>query len=304
MPAVGSMVVAFLSTGRCGTQWLASGFAVNHPELAVEHEPIGVSYKPRRYFRGYDDPGAALAERAVRDHLARIAATSRPYVETGWPLYAALPLFAARFPNRLRVVHVTRHPVRCALSHLSHQSYAGSPLRSTISRWGMLGPKDRGVFHPEYSKRWTKLSAYEKCLYFWTELNLYGLEFPRRFPSIPFLRLKSENLLAGDRPAIERLLGFLDLPWTDGWLEHVGNSVDRWHFHTDWEVEPAQVFAHQATLEVAAEFAYDFDRLDMDALRARYTGQLPAARRTSARRLVLRRRPPGSRSPQSGYTTW
>src|ERR1700761_5915285 len=98
------MVVAFLSTGRCGTQWLASQFAANHPGLGVGHEPIGVSYKPRRYFRGYDEPRAALAERAVRDHLAGIEATSRPYVETGWPLYAALPLFAARFPDRLRVV--------------------------------------------------------------------------------------------------------------------------------------------------------------------------------------------------------
>ncbi len=299
---MGSMVVAFLSTGRCGTQWLASGFATHHPDVAVEHEPIGVSYKPRRYFRGYDDPQAALAERAVRHHVARIAATSRPYVETGWPLYAALPLFAARFPNRLRVVHLTRDPVRCALSHMSHRSYAGSPLRSPVSRSGTLGPTDRGVFHPEYSKRWSKLSAYEKCLYFWTEVSLYGLEFPRVFPSIPFLRLKSEDLLAGERSAIEQLLGFLDLPWTDGWLEHVGKSVDKWHFHTDEEVEPARVFRHQATLEVAREFGYDFDRLDMDALRARYTGEFSVARRTSARRLMFRRRQRGSRSPQSGYT--
>ena len=92
------------------------------------------------------------------------------------------------------------------------------------------------------------------------------------------------------------------MPWTDGWLEHVGKSVDKWHFHTDEEVEPARVFRHQATLEVAREFGYDFDQLDMDALRARYTGEFSVARRTSARRLIFRRRQRGSRSPESGYT--
>src|SRR5690349_283924 len=54
------MIVAFLSTGRCGTQWLASGFATYHPDLEVEHEPIGVLYKPRRYFRCYRHPEAVL----------------------------------------------------------------------------------------------------------------------------------------------------------------------------------------------------------------------------------------------------
>jgi hypothetical protein len=77
--------------------------------------------------------------------------------------------------------------------------------------------------------------------------------------------------------------------------------VDKWHFHSGEQVEPARVFRHQATLEVAQEFGYDFDRLDMEALRARYAGEFPIAPRCSARRLVFRRRPRRSRSPQSGY---
>jgi hypothetical protein len=279
-------VVAFLSTGRCGTQWLASGFETNHPELEVEHEPIGALYKPRQYFRRYDDPEAMLRETELRSHFHRLEAATRPYVETGWPMYAALPLFARRFPDRLRVVHVTRHPVPCAISHLSHQSYAGSWRRSPITRYGTLGPKDRNVFHPEYADRWDALSPYEKCLFFWTELNLYGLEFPKRFPDVPFLRLKSEDLLAGDRPALEQMLQFLDLPWTDGWTEHAGHSVDKWHFHTDEEVDPSRVLRHQATLQVAEEFGYDFDRLNADALQARYMGEPSVTRPTTVQRVV------------------
>jgi hypothetical protein len=279
-------VVAFLSTGRCGTQWLASGFGTNHPELEVEHEPIGALYKPRRYFRRYEDPAAMLAEPEIRNHFARLEATSRPYVETGWPMFAALPLFAQRFPNQLRVVHVTRHPVPCAISHLSHQSYAGSWRRSPITRWGTLGPTDRNVFHPEYASRWKELSPYEKCLFFWTEVNLYGLEFPKRFPSVPFLRVRSEDLLAGDRSALEQMLNFLDLPWTDGWLEHTGKSVDKWHFHTDQEMDPTEVLRHQSTLHTAQEFGYDFSQLDTDELQARYIGEPSVTRPSTVQRVV------------------
>jgi hypothetical protein len=280
------MIVAFLSTGRCGTQWLASGFEANHPELEVEHEPIQALYKPRRYFRRYDDPEAMLTEPEIRDHLARVSATSRPYVETGWPMFAALPLFAKRYPERLRVVHVTRHPVPCAISHLSHQSYAGSWRRSPITRWGTLGPKDRNVFHPEYANRWDELSPYEKCLFFWTELNLYGLEFPKRLPNVPFLRLKSEDLLAGDRESVEQMLRFLDLPWSDGWLEHAGHSVDKWHFHTDEEVDPGRVLRHPATVQVADEFGYDLTQFNEDALQARYSGEPSVTRPGTVQRLV------------------
>jgi hypothetical protein len=279
-------IAAFLSTGRCGTQWLASGFETLHPELEVEHEPIGALYKPRRYFRRYQDPEAMLAEREIRDHIARLDAMSKPYLETGWPMFAALPLLATRYPGRLRVVHVTRHPVPCAISHLSHHSYAGSWRRSPITRWGTLGPGDRNVFHPEYGGRWKQLSPYEKCLFFWTELNLYGLEFPQRFPNVPFLRLRSEDLLAGERPALEQLLGFLDLPWTDGWTDHAGHSVDKWHFHTDEQVEPTEVLRHAATVAAAGHLGYNFDRLNADALQARYIGESSVTRPTTTERLL------------------
>jgi len=39
------------------------------------------------------------------------------------------------------------------------------------------------------------MSPYEKCLFWWTEVNLFGLEFEERFTRVPFLRIKSEKLL-------------------------------------------------------------------------------------------------------------
>jgi hypothetical protein len=266
-------VIAFLSTGRCGTQWLTAGLRELHPELDVEHEPIGPLYKPRRYFRRYADPEALLEVPEVAEHVERIFLASRPYAETGWPLFPVLPLLAQRLPTRLRIVHLTRHPVPSALSHLAHNAYAGSPRADAYTRWATLGPCDAGVFQPCYAADWESLSPYEKCLFWWTEVHLYGLELRSRIAAVPFIRVQAEKLLAGERPELERLLDFMGLPWRAGWVEHSGRLVDRWHHHTDQDVDPLAVRRHRRTIEVATELGYDVEALDLAALEARYRGE-------------------------------
>jgi hypothetical protein len=266
-------LVAFLSTGRCGTQWLAESLRERQPDrLTVEHEPLGPLYRPRTYFRCYADPGRILELPEVAAHVERIARESH-YVETGWPLFAALPLFAERFADRLRVVHLTRHPVPTALSHLAQSSYAGSPRDDAYTRLATLAPTDRNVFHPEYAARWDELTPYEKCLFWWTEVSLFGLELPERLPDIPFLRVRSEDMLAGDRNTLARLLEFMQLPWDERWIEQTARTVDRWHHHTDRDVDPLLVRDHPATVEAAARLGYDVAELDLAALEARYRGE-------------------------------
>jgi hypothetical protein len=269
---LGAPVIAFLNTGRCGTQWLADGLRRLHPELDAEHEPLGPLYKPRRYFRRYEDPDALLEVDEVTEHMARIERGTRPYAETGWPLFPALPLLARRLGNRLRVVHLTRHPVPSALSHLAHNSYAGSPRDDAYTRWATLGPEDPRVFGREYAERWAELSAYEKCLFWWTEVHQFALELPGRIPEVPVHRVQAERLLAGERPAVEGLLDFMGLRWHEGWLAHADRMVDRWHHHTADDVDPLTIHRHPRTLAIAAELGYDLDSLDLAALEARYRG--------------------------------
>jgi len=265
-------LVVVLSTGRCGTQWLTASLREHYDGLTVEHEPIGPLYRPRTYFRSYADPEAILDVPEVRDHVDRLAAEAR-YVETGWPVFAALPLLAERFADRLRVIHLTRHPIPTALSHLAHNSYAGSPRDDAYTRLATLAPCDPNVFQPEYAERWDDLTPYEKCLFWCTEVNLFGLEFPERMPVIPFLRVKSEELLAGDRDTLERLVAFMDLPWRDGWIAQTERVVDRWHHHTDSDVDPLQALDHPATVDAARRLGYDFVEVDVAALEARYRGE-------------------------------
>jgi hypothetical protein len=266
-------LVVFLSTGRCGTQWLTDALAELYAgRVRVEHEPLGPLYRPRSFFRCWGDPARILDVPEVASHLARIEREER-YIETGWPVFAALPLLADRFGARLRVVHLTRHPVPTALSHLAHNSYAGSSRDDAYTRLATLAPTDANVFHPEYAERWHELSPYERCLFWWTEVSLFGLEFPERAAHVPFARVRSEDLLGGDRGTLERLLAFMDLPWDERWTARTDALVDRWHHRTDSDVDPLAVLRHPATVEAAARVGYDAGDIDVSALEQRYRGE-------------------------------
>jgi hypothetical protein len=267
------MPVVVLSTGRCGTQWLTKTLEDLHgEEVRVEHEPIGPLYAPRRFFRGYAQPEAVLEVPEVRAHVNQIASCERPYIETGWPLFAALPLFASVFGSDLRVIHLTRHPVPTAFSHLAHSSYAGSPRDDAYTRLATLGPADPGVFQERYADRWEDLTPYEKCLFWITEVGMFGLEFERRFPGVAFLRIQSEAMLAGDRATLEALIAQMGLDWDERWLERTGTRVDRWHHHTDHDVDPLLIEQHPAAVETAAQLGYDASAVDFGWLRERYVG--------------------------------
>jgi hypothetical protein len=266
-------LVVFLSSGRCGTQWLSTTLSELYPSrIEVEHEPIGPLYHPRRHFRAYERPDAILEVPEVRRHVERIERAGH-YVETGWPLFAALPLLAERFPDRLRVVHLTRHPVPSALSHLAHSSYAGSPRDDAYTRLATLGPTDPGVFQTDYAARWDALSPYEKCLFWWTEVSLFGLELCERLPGIPFLRVKSEEMLAGDHATLERLVAHMRLAPDPRWPERANRKVDRWQHRTDRDVEPLQVRRHPAALDAMRRLGYSLEELDLQALEERYRGE-------------------------------
>jgi hypothetical protein len=268
------MWIAVLSTGRCGTQWLTETLRELYPDqLVVEHEPIGPLYSPRRFFRIYERPEAVLEVPEVRAHVEAVAALDKPYAETGWPIFAALPLLASRLGPELRVIHLTRHPVPTALSHLSHNSYAGSAREDAYTRLATLGPRDPNVFQPEYADRWDELTPYEKCLFWVTEVGMFGLEFERLFPQVPFVRIKSEQMLAGDEPTLRALVAQLDLDWDERWVERTGKRVDRWNHRTHLHVDPLLIERHPAALSTATQLGYAVAAVDLDALRARYRGE-------------------------------
>ncbi len=272
----GTSVVVFVNAGRCGTQWLAAGLRELYPRFEVEHEPIGPRYRPRTYFRRYSDPEAILEVPEVASHVRRIARCRRPYIETGWPLFPVVPLLAREMPDRLRIVHLTRHPVPSALAHLAHKSYAGSPRDDAYTRMATLGPEDPCVFQDSYTSCWDQLTPYEKCLFWWTEVHLFGLELPGRVQAVPLLRIKAEDILAGRREALQELLDFMQVPWRDEWDDRSSQLVDRWHQGDDG-VDPLEVHRHPTTIETARQLGYRVGEFSVSELEAHYRGEPDSA---------------------------
>ncbi len=267
-----SVATFVLSTGRCGTQWLARALAACYPDrLAVEHEPLHARYRPREALRHAATPlAAAPLPPAVADHAAAIDArlAAHDYVECGHPAWSTIPRLAERFRGRVRIVHLVRHPVPTSLSWLTHQAFA-PPLLPHLAEKILLSPFDDGVRFPDYQARWPDLSPFEKCLYYWTEVNAFGLEWASRLDA-PWLRLRMEDLFHAD--GLARLLDFLGLPPRDAMDRWRDAVVDDQHavlaaMH-DWQ----RIHAHPHAIAVAQALGYAVDAVDPPAMARRYLG--------------------------------
>ncbi|MDH3602305.1 MAG: hypothetical protein OEU26_22050, partial [Candidatus Tectomicrobia bacterium] len=102
----------FISTGRCGTQWLAFHLQQHMADTAVvEHEPLQ-HYAPSHQLQDSEEAaGDEVAD--TREHLERIEhiLTQHDYIECGWPCWRALTYIQQRLQGRVRFVFLTRHPI-------------------------------------------------------------------------------------------------------------------------------------------------------------------------------------------------
>jgi hypothetical protein len=258
-----------LSTGRCGTQWLAKNLIEHYGDLlAVTHEPYGHEYRPRQLL-SIDEPDQWPTRALLDRHLAAIEKDleSRPYVECGWQCYGPLPYFAMRLGARLQVVHLVRHPVPTAASLSTHLYY--HPRREQLNEQALPTPWDAGVAMPEYRERWAAMSRFEKCLYFWAEINLLALRLGWQLGP-PWLRLRSEDLFGGD--GLGRLLEFLGLPRREAISAARQQPYDAYAQGTRvrLEAELKTIADHPRVVALARTLGYDALDFDRDRLMARY----------------------------------
>ena len=121
--------------------------------VEATHEPLQATYLPRRFFRASRAALQSLGDiPAVAAHVAHIRERLEdgPYFEAGWPAFSALPWLHDAVDGRLRIVHLTRHPVATAFSMATHQVYE----RDDWIRDGALTPFDSGCLRPALQLRW------------------------------------------------------------------------------------------------------------------------------------------------------
>jgi hypothetical protein len=263
--------VFFLSTGRCGTQWLARNLAATYPDrAAVEHEPLHDGYRSRELLACPDLSEAGSAA-TIGGHVSEIEAVLRTsmYIECGWPSWAALPYLAKHFAGRVAIVHLTRHPIPTACSWVTHRMYQPAVIPGLHPEKVPLSPFDAGVMLPEYRRIWDSLDPFQRCLYFWTEVHRFGLELEAKVGAA-WLRLRYEDMLSPD--GLMTLLEFLDLPPRHALFDAVATPDDQYRHVADrwWDVTSAQHLPRLA--ETATMLGYDVADVDETALRRRYLG--------------------------------
>ena len=266
----------FLSSGRCGTQWLAKHLWDIYGDRAfVTHEPLRSNYLPRQLL-GLNDLQASENASQILTHVARIERQleKTDYVECGWPCYGAISHFAERFYGRVRIVHLPRHPIWSASSMVTHAYYRVPPRRDRLTERALLTPFDAGVRFPEYRQRWPELNEFEKCLYFWAEVHALGLELQSTL-EVPWLRLKSEELFT--EAGLARLLAFLELPERETMQAALGRRIDHFSFKTDTAWDVASIERHPRVVEVAEALGYDSIAADEKSIRARYRAERSGA---------------------------
>jgi len=257
-----------LSSGRCGTQWLARHLGDTYPDIAeITHEPLYMDYFPRRML-GHPTPEAGGDTAKVLAHADHVEALLRwgNYLECGWPSYAALPYLAERFKKHVRIVHLTRHPVTSASSMVTH-GYYSAPTGHMVTDRALPTPFDAGVAFPDYRERWNGFTAFEKCLYFWTEMHHFALALEAR-AGVPWLRLSYEDIFGGD--GLDRLLVFLDLPRRRSIFAALAQQTDGYRRTSAADWDPQTVGRHPRTIETAARIGYDALKVDEAGIRRRY----------------------------------
>jgi hypothetical protein len=206
----------------------------------------------------------------VRRHFDAIHETlkTRSYVEVGFPAFAAAPLLRDEFGERLQLVQLVRNPVQVAASIVTHRWYS-SGGRSDIKANVALTPSDAGVRLRNYAGRWTAMSEFEKALFYWAEVHLYGLEVQTRLSAVPFFQVSFEDLL-GQRDARVAFARFLDVPYRRGFDSAPSERRDRFKRRTPVKIEPGRIWELPEVVALARRFGYEIGAVAPQEFQARY----------------------------------
>ena len=267
----------FLSTARCGTQWLARFFRDNYSDMVkVKHEPVGYSYQSKCYLRDYNAIKKLRAIPEIDEHIRYIQSVLEDnigYIELGFPCLAVVPMLTKIFDNRLNIVHLIRHPVYNAASLVTHGWYQKTRT-DNLSTHALLDPYDPGVLQKNYNRIWEQLSAYEKSLFYWTETHLFAMEVEERFSEIPFHRIRFEDIFKGNKTTLKQLTEFLELPWNPKSFDCIGKKVDKYVYKTRLKIKWEEIYGHPKTIDLAREYGYEIDNVNQEVISRRYQMRL------------------------------
>jgi hypothetical protein len=204
------------------------------------------------------------------------AAESRPVLIFGNTLSHLAPVFHGVLGDRLRLLHLHRDPVVTAASiFVKTRPEWWSRERSfeDDSHGLRITPFDPHARFPEYQEGWASLTLFEVILYQWLERHAFAREVADRFPGLPFLSLRSEDLFEDPETAIGALARFADLdPPGPAALRRArrnqswSRSLERHPLGDEWRVYAS----HPAVISLARELGHPMEARWLERETARY----------------------------------
>ncbi|WDD98526.1 sulfotransferase domain-containing protein [Thalassomonas actiniarum] len=265
-----------VSTGRCGTQWLTRHLprlltAQQADNYQIKHEPLGYQYAPID-----NSPSLPLVNNKalLEQHLNEIRNTlsrGKNYIETGFPCWRHIAWFAQELEHPVKVIHLTRHPVFTAISWLKLNAFV-PPALPHLPEKELFTPFAPGARLPEYQQNWQHLSPFEKCLYFWAEVQLQALAFEQDWQEKHWLHLSYESLFTGQ--SLNKLAAFLATAAPDGQLTDIDTSAieektDSYGHMVQTDFEPQEIFRHPEIVNLAKRLGYRELAIDKHQLPAK-----------------------------------
>lgn len=170
-----------VSTGRTGTQAIAESVARVCPDTFLSlHEP-----RPSRIFRIFSNMRMAglcsdvFFENAIirlrREILTKLG--ERNYLESNNFMFGMVDILA--FHYDAKIIHVVRHPVDYAVSHIKHGAFSGvKGMAGRFFPYWLSRPSYRGYS----SSAWISLSQHQRLFWVWRLVNEYIAELGQRNP--------------------------------------------------------------------------------------------------------------------------
>jgi len=119
--------------------------------------------------------------------------------------------------------------------------------------------------------KWELMTEFEKCLFWWTEINNWALNLQRDFSEIPWFSLKYEKVLSKNgRGELRKLLSFLSLPEREDFISSRCKRIDKFVARTDESIDVNIIKKYAKTVEVMKLLEYDYDSHIMKNIDSRY----------------------------------
>jgi hypothetical protein len=264
-----------ITPGRSGSTFAAAALRASFPGRDISHERLGpASTLPRTFFHAYH--GARKQSLARHSPVVKFmdaveAELNRgPVVTTGKFTSHLVPVLADRFPGRLRIIGLFRHPLITAASFFVRGRYHGWPAWS-IGDLGLLTPFDSGILATSFRDRWATMSPFEKCLYYWAEYVLLWREVRQRYPHLPALQVASEDLFKHPQQWLQTIASFAGLEGALTMEDVPRNELNlkgslRYPLRDLWR----QYLRHPEIFELSACMGYRLDDRELEQTMRRY----------------------------------